>query len=67
MKLCNRIREIRKSFKLSQADLADRCSISTSAYGHIERNAEKSSYETLEKVADAMGVSIAFLINLEKK
>ena len=67
MKLCNRIREIRKSFKLSQAELADRCCISTSAYGHIERNAEKSSFETLEEVASAMGVSTAYLIDLEKK
>ena len=65
MKLSNRIREIRKSYNLSQAELAYRCNISTSAYGKIERNAEKSSLETLRKVASGLGVSTVFLIDTE--
>jgi transcriptional regulator with XRE-family HTH domain len=38
--------------------------ISPSAYGKIERNANHSSYETLTKVAIAIGVSMQFLLDL---
>ena len=65
MKLCNRIQEIRNSLGLSQAEIADRCCVSTSAYSKIERNADKSSIETLAKVATAMKISIIYLIDTD--
>lgn len=66
MRLANRIREIRELSKLTQAEVAYRIGISPSAYGQIERKAGKSTFETLEKVAEAIGVSIAFLVDVDK-
>jgi transcriptional regulator with XRE-family HTH domain len=39
--------------------------MSSSAYGQIERKASQSSYETLKKIADSLGVSILFLLDVE--
>jgi transcriptional regulator with XRE-family HTH domain len=59
MILTNRIRSIRESYGLTQAEVAYRCNITPSAYGQIERNAEKTKFETLIKIADAIGVTIS--------
>jgi transcriptional regulator with XRE-family HTH domain len=67
MKLANRIRKIREERKLTQEDVAFRCHISASAYGQIERNAENSKYRTLVKIANALGVSLNFLLDVETK
>jgi transcriptional regulator with XRE-family HTH domain len=64
MILANRIRKIREAYSLTQSEVADICKISTSAYGQIERKASKCSYETLSKIADAIGVSLPFLIDI---
>lgn len=65
MELANRIRKIREAYKLTQVEVANRCEITTSAYGQIERKAGKCSFETLTKVANAIGVSISFLVDLK--
>ena len=65
MLLANRIRKIRESYNLTQTEVASFCNISTSAYGQIERNASKCSFDTLNKVAVAIGVSVPFLIDLK--
>lgn len=65
-KLPNRIRKIREIYKLTQSEISGRMNISTSAYGKIERNANHSSYETLTKVASAIGVSVQFLLNVNE-
>lgn len=65
MLLAHRIRIIRESKSLTQADIAQKCGISASAYGQIERKASTSSYETLCKIADALGVAILFLLDVE--
>ena len=67
MFLANRIRKIRETQKLTQEDAAFICGISASAYGQIERNAHKSTYETLIKIANALNVSITFLIDTENE
>lgn len=64
MKLAERIRNIREAYNLSQAEIADKCDISPSAYGQIERQAGNSSFYTLAKVAAAIGVSLPFLIDI---
>ena len=64
MILTKRIVSIRESHGLTQAEVAYRCDISPSAYGQIERKAEKTKFETLIKIADAIGVTISFLVDI---
>lgn len=66
MILSNRIRCIREAYALTQAEIAYQCDISPSAYGQIERKANTASFNTLKKIADAIGVSISFLINIDE-
>jgi transcriptional regulator with XRE-family HTH domain len=65
MKLAERIRTIRESYALTQKEVAWRCEMSPSAYGQIERNATQASFQTLSKIAKAIGVSILFLIDVD--
>lgn len=64
MLLANRIRRIRETYHLSQSDIAYRCQISPSAYGQIERKADRASFETLQRIACAIGISVAFLVDI---
>lgn len=64
-KLASRIRSIRQTRKLTQKDVAQKCGISASAYGQIERNPIKSSYETLHKIAESIGVELLYLLAIE--
>lgn len=66
MILAYRLRKIREAKKLTQEDAAFNCGMSTSAYGQIERNAHKSTFETLIKIANALDVSIPFLVDTNK-
>ena len=43
----NRIRTARTNLSLSQEQLAEKCNLSTSFIGHIERGSRKMSLETL--------------------
>lgn len=65
MLLANRIRNIREASRFTQSEIADRCDMTPSAYGQIERKASKCTFETLTKVANALGVSLPFLVDLE--
>ena len=65
MLLANRIKSIREAYHLTQFEVAVRCQMTTSAYGQIERKASKCTFETLMKVAVAIGVSLPFLVDLE--
>jgi len=38
-----------------------------SAYGQIERKASKSTFETLVKIAEALGVSVSFLVDIRSE
>lgn len=64
MLLANRIRQIRESYNLTQSEVAFKCDISSSAYGQIERKASKCTVETLIKIANAIGVSLPFLVDI---
>lgn len=67
MELAIRIRKIREAYKMTQADIAYKTNVSPQAYGKIERRASKTKFETLEKIAEAIGVSVPFLIDLKNK
>ena len=64
MILANRIRTIRESHKLIQADVAIMINVSPSAYGQIERKSGSSSFDTLDKIATAIDVSSSFLVDI---
>jgi transcriptional regulator with XRE-family HTH domain len=64
MLLATRIIKVREAYNLTQAEIAYRCGISPSAYGQIERKANNSTFETLEKIALTIGVSVSFLVDL---
>ncbi len=66
MILAYRLRKIREAKKLTQEDAAFNCGMSASAYGQIERNAHKSTFETLIKIANALDVSIPFLVDTNR-
>ncbi len=67
MELCNRIRKIRECYGLTQEEVAFRCDISPSAYGQMERNAGKAKFETIIKIALAIGVSPSFLVDIKNE
>lgn len=64
----NRIREIRKSRKLTQAQLAEMSGIEPSNISHIERAATKLSLPTLINISNALGVTLDEIVydNLKK-
>jgi len=45
--------------------VAYKCDRSPSAYGQIERRASKCSVETLLKIANALEVSLPFLVDIK--
>ncbi|MGN1113389.1 MAG: helix-turn-helix domain-containing protein [Acutalibacteraceae bacterium] len=57
-----RIREIRKSKKMTQAVLAEKAEIEPSNMSHIERAATKTSLATLIKIANALEVTLDELV-----
>ncbi|MBR2000764.1 MAG: helix-turn-helix transcriptional regulator [Firmicutes bacterium] len=57
-----RIKNTRIQNHLSQEQLAERCNISTSFLGHIERGTRKMSLETLVTLSTVLDVSIDYLL-----
>lgn len=62
MNLSEKIRTIRKSKGMTQEEVADKLDISGSAYGQIERNADRATFATLNKIAQALEVTIDYLV-----
>ena len=60
--LGNRVREIRKSKKWTQAKLAEKSNVETSYISHIERAATKVSLPTLIQIANALEVTLDELV-----
>lgn len=59
----NRIRELRKKRRLSQEELADMAKIHTAHLGRIERGEENPTLETVEKIINALDVSVGEFFN----
>lgn len=58
----NRIRQLRKQRKLTQAELAKQVGISTSFMGHIERGTRVASLETLVGLSSTLDVSLDAIV-----
>ena len=58
----SRIRAERRRLDLTQEKLAEMADISVSFMGHIERGGRTLSIETLAKLADALKVSIEYIL-----
>lgn len=56
------IRQARKASGLSQEALADTCGIDRSHMGKIERGERNVSFLNIARIADALGLPIAFLM-----
>lgn len=55
----NRIKNIRTEKGFSQEELAYKANLSCSYFGQLERGAKSAGIETLEKLSNALSVSIA--------
>ena len=60
--LGKRIRDRRKSLKLSQEKLSEIADITTSYFGQIERAERIPSLETLVNISNALGVTVDFIL-----
>ncbi|MDE0157395.1 MAG: helix-turn-helix transcriptional regulator [Gammaproteobacteria bacterium] len=58
----DRLRKSRQIRGLKQADLARNSGIPPSAISHFEAGERKPSFETLRRLAEALGVTIDFLL-----
>ena len=57
-----RIRKARENKKLTQEQLSEICSLSTSHIGHIERGTRIPSLETLFKICTSLEISMDYLL-----
>jgi transcriptional regulator with XRE-family HTH domain len=60
-----RLRRIREEKRLNQADLAERTGFQPSAISHFESGRRAPSFDNLKKLADALAVTIDFLLGRE--
>lgn len=58
----DRLRKIREDKGLSQGELASATGLQPSAVSHFEAGRRSPSFDNLAKLADALGVSIDFLL-----
>ncbi len=58
------VRESRAARRLSQEALADLSGLSRSYLSEVERGTVAPSIETLQKLADALGEKLSFLVEL---
>ncbi len=58
----SRIRKARMKLKLTQEEASERCDITNSFYGNIERGDKKMSVETLVKISRGLDVSLDYLV-----
>lgn len=58
-----RLRKLRIRARMTQEELAQEIEVSTSFVGHIERGSRKASLETMVKIANAMKISLDYLLS----
>ena len=63
MNIGEKITKLKKSKKLSQTDLAKITGISRDAISKYERNEVVPSVDYAKRIADALGVSLDYLVN----
>ena len=57
-----KIKRLRAKAGLTQEQMSEKCNISTSYLGHIERGSRKLSLETAMKISDFLHISLDALI-----
>ena len=57
-KLGKRIRELRKKRGYTQAQLAERVEVSDNFIGYVERGVQAPSLDTLDRIAEALDVTV---------
>ena len=62
-----RLRAVRERRGLSQADLAKKASLQTTAISHFETGTRSPSFDNLRKLSDALTVSTDFLMGRSEK
>ena len=67
MKLAEKISTLKKAKSLSQLDLANLTGISKDAISKYERGEANPSVDYAKRIADALGVSLDFLVNEDEK
>jgi transcriptional regulator with XRE-family HTH domain len=65
MELFQRIKSIRSSKGISQAEMAEKLDIAVNNYSKIERGVTELSVNRTKQIADALGVSLAEILGLE--
>lgn len=60
-----RIREVRSALKISQKELSDRAHVSRPYLVDLEHNRRGAKPETLQRIADALGVNVSVLTERE--
>jgi len=60
-----RLRRIREEKRMNQTDLAARTGFQPSAISHFESGRRSPSFDNLKKLADALAVTIDFLLGRE--
>jgi transcriptional regulator with XRE-family HTH domain len=60
-----RLRHIREEKRLSQAELAEKTGFQPSAISHFESGRRAPSFDNLKKLADALAVTIDYLLGRE--
>lgn len=59
------LKKHRKRLKLSQEDMASKTGLSVPSLSEIERGIANPTLQTLEKIAGALGVSVAVLLDVD--
>lgn len=62
-----RIRDLRKARGWSQERFADICGVHRTYMGHLERGEKNVSFNTLSRLADSLGITIAELVSEDAK
>ena len=62
-KFGNRVRELRKEGGWSQEDFAEECDMDRTYMGGVERGERNLGLKNIQRIADALGITIAELMN----
>ncbi|EMG32518.1 helix-turn-helix domain-containing protein [Streptococcus oralis] len=61
-----RLREVRKSKKLTQQQIADEIGVNRGSYSNWEKGKREPSFENLVKLADLLDVSLDWLFGRDR-
>ncbi len=65
MTIGNKIKEIRKDKHISQKDLGEKLGVSAAMIGQYETGVRNPKFETLEKIANALGVPVTEFLGID--